>query len=202
VAGLHATTLLPYTVLSGRFHHSIREKIKRSDREPLYFVAWVTSDVAAAVAPGVFPDSEEGLIAVARDPFGDDETLSASLRAGAAGFVLKDAPGEDPIKAVRTVASGDAWLDPTLTGRVLAAYRTQADTTPSRLQPQQKLTARELEVLALVGRRLTNQELAETLHISEVTVKTHLGHIPTKLDLRDRPAAIVYAFDAGLVTPR
>jgi DNA-binding NarL/FixJ family response regulator len=131
----------------------------------------------------------------------DDETLSRALRAGASGFVLKDAPGEDLIKAVHTVAAGEAWLDPAVTGRVLAAYRSQPETTTRRHRPEERLTPRELEVLALVGRGLTNQELAGTLHISEVTVKTHLGHIITKLDLRDRSAAIVYAFDAGLVTP-
>ena len=134
--------------------------------------------------------------------YDDDETLSRSLRAGAAGFVLKDAPGEDLIKAVRTVAAGEAWLDPTVTQRVLSAFRAQPDSAPSRRRPEQTLTARELEVLSLVGRGLTNLELAEALYISEVTVKTHLGHILTKLDLRDRSAAIVYAFDAGLVVPQ
>jgi DNA-binding NarL/FixJ family response regulator len=134
--------------------------------------------------------------------FDDDETLSRSLRAGAAGFVLKDAPAEDLIRAVRTVAAGEAWLDPTVTQRVLAAFRAQPESTSGRLRPEVKLTARELEVLALVGRGLSNRELAESLHISEVTVSTHLGHILTKLDLRDRAAAIVYAFDAELVSPQ
>lgn len=133
--------------------------------------------------------------------YDDDETLSQSLRAGAAGFVLKDAPAEDLIRAVQTVAAGDAWLDSTVTQRVLSAFRAQPDITNNRLQPELKLTPRELEVLALIGRGLNNKELAETLHISEVTVSTHIGHILTKLDLRDRPAAIVYAFDAGLVNP-
>jgi DNA-binding NarL/FixJ family response regulator len=134
--------------------------------------------------------------------YDDDETLSRSLRAGAAGFVLKDAPAEDLIRAVRTVAAGDAWLDPTVTQRVLSAFRAVPDSPSGRLRPELTLTARELEVLALVGRGLSNSELAESLHISEVTVSTHLGHILTKLDLRDRATAIVYAFDAGLVFPQ
>jgi DNA-binding NarL/FixJ family response regulator len=134
--------------------------------------------------------------------FDDDETLSRSLRAGAAGFVLKDAPAEDLIRAVGTVAAGNAWLDPTVTQRVLSTFRARPDATSAGLRPELKLTSRELEVLSLVGRGLSNKELAESLHISEVTVSTHLGHILTKLDLRDRAAAIVYAFDAGLVSPQ
>ena len=133
--------------------------------------------------------------------FDDDEVLSAALRAGAAGFVLKEAPAEDLIRATRAVAQGDAWLDPSVTGRVLAAYR--AGSTPDRAAALQlaELTAREVDVLRLIGRGATNQEIAEQLVISEATVKTHIGHILTKLDLRDRAAAIVFAFDHGLVRP-
>lgn len=133
--------------------------------------------------------------------FDDDELLSGALRAGAAGFVLKDAPAEDLIRAVLRVAHGDSWLDPSVTGRVLDRYRESA---PARVPGDvtvDPLTPREREVLALMGRGLSNAEIAEELYISEVTVKSHVGHIFTKLDLRDRPAAIVYAFDHGLVTP-
>jgi DNA-binding NarL/FixJ family response regulator len=144
------------------------------------------------------PDSPPVLILTT---FDDDEVLSASLRAGASGFQLKDAPGEDLIRAARVVAEGGAWLDPTVTARVLTAYRT----TPSRppVEPRAgTLSDREREVLALIGRGLSNAEIAEELHISEVTVKSHIGHIFTKLDLRDRAAAIVYAFDNGIVEPQ
>lgn len=131
--------------------------------------------------------------------FDDDELLSGALRAGAAGFVLKDAPAEDLIRAVRTVAAGGAWLDPTVTGRVLATYRRS---TPSRADhAAEKLTPRELAVLELVGRGSSNREIADALFISELTVKSHVGHIFTKLNLRDRAAAIVYAFDHGIVRP-
>jgi DNA-binding NarL/FixJ family response regulator len=133
--------------------------------------------------------------------FDDDEILSASLRAGASGFQLKDAPGEDLIRSARTVAEGGAWLDPTVTARVLAAYRTS---TPTRSDGTRiaGLTDREREVLALMGRGLSNAEIAGDLSISEVTVKSHVGHIFNKLDLRDRAAAIVFAFDHGIVEPQ
>jgi DNA-binding NarL/FixJ family response regulator len=131
--------------------------------------------------------------------FDEDEVLSASLRAGASGFVLKDASGAELLKAVKAVAEGGAYLDLAVTHRVLAAFGSLA--SPSLRAPEPLLTPRELEVLKLVGRGLANNEIARELYISEVTVKAHLGHVLTKLGLRDRPAAIVYAFDTGLVAP-
>ena len=110
--------------------------------------------------------------------FDDDEVLAAALRAGASGFQLKDAPGEELILAVRTVAAGDAWLDPSVTGRVLAAFRGAIRNAPRRVgAPETSLTARELDVLKLVARGLSNAEIADRLIIGEVTVKTHLGNI-------------------------
>jgi DNA-binding NarL/FixJ family response regulator len=131
--------------------------------------------------------------------FDDDEVLSASLRAGASGFQLKDAPGAELLKAVKTVAEGGAYLDLAVTHRVLAAFGAHASLTLR--PPDGSLTPRELQVLTLVGRGLANSEIARELYISEVTVKAHLGHVLTKLGLRDRAAVIVYAFDTGLVTP-
>jgi DNA-binding NarL/FixJ family response regulator len=131
--------------------------------------------------------------------FDDDEALSGALRAGAAGFLLKDAPAEELIRAVRLVAEGGAYLDPAVTGRVLAAYRATAPPAdPARLAD---LTPRELDVLRLIGRGATNEEIGERLAIGEATVKTHVGRIFDKLGLRDRAAAIVFAFDHGLVRP-
>ena len=132
--------------------------------------------------------------------FDDDEVLSAALRAGASGFVLKDASPEDIMRAVRAVASGDGWLDPAVTARVLAAYRRPEPAAAA--VAVEELTAREADVLRLIGRGLTNTEIAETLYVSEGTVKTHIGHVFAKLGLRDRAAAIVWAFDHGLVNPR
>jgi DNA-binding NarL/FixJ family response regulator len=131
--------------------------------------------------------------------FDDDEVLSGALRAGASGFVLKDASAEDLMRAVRAVAAGDGWLDPTVTGRVLAAYRTPATATLPANGIAEELTARETDVLRLIGRGATNAEIADSLYVSEGTVKTHIGHVFAKLGLRDRAAAIVWAFDHGLV---
>lgn len=134
--------------------------------------------------------------------FDDDDVLSAALRAGAAGFLLKDSPGEELIRAATRVAAGDAWLDPAVTGRVLATYREgtrhQSGADARRVE---ELTPRELEVLRLVGRGLSNSEVAEELFVSEATVKTHVGNVFMKLGVRDRAAAIVFAFDHGVVRP-
>lgn len=132
--------------------------------------------------------------------FEDEEILAGALRAGAAGFLLKGVPVEDLQRAVRTVAEGGSWLDPTVTGRVLAAYREGA-VPPSPGSVVAVLTPREREVLALIGAGLSNSEIAEHLTLGEGTVKTHVGHVFAKLALRDRAAAVVFAFDHGLVRP-
>ncbi|MDQ1106483.1 DNA-binding NarL/FixJ family response regulator [Nocardioides zeae] len=130
--------------------------------------------------------------------FDDDELLSGALRAGAAGFCLKDTPADDLVRAAHAVAAGASWLDPTVTGRVLATYRAVAPASSVGLDV---LTQRETEVLRAIGRGLTNGEIAAELTISELTVKSHVGRIFTKLGLRDRAAAVVHAFDTGLVRP-
>ena len=134
--------------------------------------------------------------------FDDEELLSGALRAGAAGFQLKDAPGEEIVRAIRTVAAGEAWLDPGVTERVLQTYRSSAPSAKETSDRIGELTQREAEVLQLIGRGMSNTEIAGDLFISEVTVKSHIGHIFTKLGLRDRAAAIVFAFDNGLVAPQ
>jgi DNA-binding NarL/FixJ family response regulator len=131
--------------------------------------------------------------------FNEDELLSGALRAGAAGFVLKDSSAEELIRAVRAVARGDSYLDPAVTSRVLSTYRRSPAGAPEAVT---ELTARELDVLTLIGRGRSNSEIADDLFISGVTVKTHIGRIFTKLNLRDRAAAIVYAYDHGIVAPR
>jgi DNA-binding NarL/FixJ family response regulator len=159
--------------------------------------------------PGV--DGVSATEALRRDPdappvlvlttFEDDEVLAGALRAGAAGFLLKGVPAEDLQRAVRTVAAGDSWLDPAVTGRVLATYRD--GTTPAGPGPEvDLLTPREREVLALIGAGMSNSEIADQLVLGEGTVKTHIGHVFAKLGLRDRAAAVVFAFDHGLVVPR
>lgn len=134
--------------------------------------------------------------------FGEDEVLSGALRAGASGFQLKDAPGEDLIRATRAVAQGDGWLDPAVTARVLGTYRTATKSDAAVVRDLERITPREREVLQRIGTGATNTEIAAELVVSEVTVKSHISHIFTKLGLRDRAEAIVYAFDNGLVQPR
>jgi DNA-binding NarL/FixJ family response regulator len=132
--------------------------------------------------------------------FDDDEMLSGALRAGANGFILKDSSAEDLVAAVRTVAEGGSWLDPAVTERVLTRFRESAD-APAGGAHEALLTAREKEVLHAMACGLTNSEIAATLFISELTVKSHIGRIFVKLGLRDRAAAVVYAFDHGIVRP-
>lgn len=132
--------------------------------------------------------------------FNEDDLLSGVLRAGAAGFVLKDSSAEELIRAVRAVAHGDSYLDPAVTARVLSTYRKSA-AGPSQVQVSE-LTGRELDVLTLIGKGRTNAEIAAELFISGVTVKSHIGRIFDKLRLRDRAAAIVYAYDHGIVAPQ
>jgi DNA-binding NarL/FixJ family response regulator len=135
--------------------------------------------------------------------FNEDELLSGALRAGAAGFVLKDSSAEELIRAVQAVARGDSYLDPAVTSRVLSTYRkTAAGALDKQGNNIAELTARELDVLTLIGKGLSNNEIADELFISGVTVKSHIGRIFVKLDLRDRAAAIVYAYDNGIVAPR
>ncbi|WP_028920946.1 response regulator [Pseudonocardia acaciae] len=133
--------------------------------------------------------------------FGEDSVLATALRAGASGFCVKDAPAEDIQRAVRAVAAGDGWLDPTVCGRVLRRYRDDPATDPEARRRLESLTVRELEVLRLIGRGLTNIEIAGRLFVGEGTVKTHVGRIFAKLDVRDRAAAVVLAFDHGVVRP-
>ena len=132
--------------------------------------------------------------------FDDDEVLAGILRAGASGFVLKGVPAEDLHRAVRVVADGGAWLDPAVTGRVLAIYRSATPPRSGRDADLEALTSREREVLALIGEGKTNAEIAAQLYVGEGTVKTHINHVFTKLQLRDRAAAVVFAFDHDLVT--
>jgi DNA-binding NarL/FixJ family response regulator len=133
--------------------------------------------------------------------FDDDAVLAGMLRAGAAGFVLKGVAAQELQRAVRAVAGGGAWLDPAVTGRVLAIYRSAAPpASAADTAGLGTLTSREREVLALIGRGRTNGEIAAELFVSEGTVKTHINHLFTKLRLRDRAAAVVFAFDHDLVT--
>ena len=132
-----------------------------------------------------------------------DEYVHEALRAGASGFILKDAPPEQLVAAIRVVASGDALLSPAITKRVIEEFiRRPPSTIPPELPPKvAELTARELEVLGFMARGLSNAEIAKDLFVSETTVKTHVARILMKLDLRDRVQAVVFAYETGIVQP-
>lgn len=131
--------------------------------------------------------------------FDHDEYVVEALRAGASGFLLKDAPPEELVRAVRVVAAGDALLAPTVTRRLLDRVVAQLAVAPTPDPQLGQLTEREREVLQLVARGRSNGEIAAELHLSETTVKTHVSHVLVKLDLRDRVQAVVLAYESGLV---
>ncbi|GAA4854779.1 response regulator [Saccharopolyspora rosea] len=130
-----------------------------------------------------------------------DEYALAALRGGASGFLLKDTPPEDLVSAVRAVASGDAVVSPSVTKRLLDRFLGGSGGQLRDPSVLDVLTGREREVLVLVAKGLSNSEIAERLFLSEATVKTHLGRILSKLDLRDRVQAVVLAYETGLVKP-
>jgi DNA-binding NarL/FixJ family response regulator len=132
-----------------------------------------------------------------------DEYAHAALRAGASGFLLKDAPTADLLSAIRAVASGDAVVAPSTTRRLLASIAHQLPVAETNAPPPRlrSLTPREREVLIAVARGLSNAEIADELVLSEATVKTHVGRILAKLELRDRVQIVIYAYDRGLVAP-
>jgi DNA-binding NarL/FixJ family response regulator len=134
-----------------------------------------------------------------------DEYVYAALRAGASGFLLKDTPPADLLSAIRSVASGDAVVAPSVTRRLLSTYAHRLPTSghPDRDQNERLalLTAREREVLLQVASSRSNAEIAEHLVLSEATVKSHVGRILAKLELRDRVQIVVFAYETGLITP-
>jgi DNA-binding NarL/FixJ family response regulator len=130
-----------------------------------------------------------------------DEYVYAALRAGAAGFLLKGAPTEQLVEAIRVVAAGDALLAPAVTRRLISEFaRRVGPDTPSG--PLADLTGRELEVLRLLARGLSNGEIAAELVLGEATVKTHVARVLMKLGLRNRVQAVIYAYETGVVSPR
>jgi DNA-binding NarL/FixJ family response regulator len=142
----------------------------------------------------------EGVRVVMLTTFDLDEYVYEALRAGASGFVLKDAPADQLLTAIRVVAEGEALLAPSITRRLIAEYarRPRAAGRPDQLS---ELTERELEVMRLMAGGLSNAEIAEHLIVGEATIKTHVSRILAKLGLRDRTQAVVLAYESGLVQP-
>ncbi len=133
--------------------------------------------------------------------FERDDYIVEALRAGASGFLLKNAPPDDLVEAIHVVAGGDALLAPSVTRRLVSQLASQTLVAPPPAAELEALTEREAEVLTLVARGLSNAEIAEALVVGEATVKTHVSRILTKLDLRDRVQAVIYAYEHGLVRP-
>ena len=131
--------------------------------------------------------------------FDMDEYVYDALRAGASGFLLKDVPPEQLVAGIRAVAQGDALLAPSVTRRVIEEFVRRPPSSVQTIPPEVgELTARELEVLKLVAKGLSNAEIAKELFVSETTVKTHVAHMLTKLGVRDRVQAVVLAYECGL----
>lgn len=131
-----------------------------------------------------------------------DEYVYESLRAGASGFLLKRTPADELVRGIRVVAEGDALLEPSVTRRLLASFADKGGRSAVDTRALDDLTDREREVLGLIARGLSNSEIAESLFLSEGTVKTHVKRIFAKLGVRDRAQAVVFAYEAGLVEPQ
>jgi DNA-binding NarL/FixJ family response regulator len=150
---------------------------------------------------GYVTDGGDGPRVLILTTFDLDDYVYDALRAGASGFLLKDAPAADLVSAVRVVAAGDALLAPSVTRRLIAEFaaRSRPGRSGARHDALAQLTPRETEVLRLIARGRSNTEIAEDLFVAEQTVKTHVGRILSKLDLRDRAQAVVVAYESGLV---
>ena len=133
--------------------------------------------------------------------FERDEYIFEALRSGASGFMLKNAAPEELIEAVRVVAGGNSLLAPSVTRRVIEEFAQRPRAGRRRARRLNGLTEREREVLGLLARGKSNAEIANELYVGEATVKTHVSNILTKLDLRDRVQAVVFAYESGLIRP-
>jgi DNA-binding NarL/FixJ family response regulator len=157
--------------------------------------------ILSAAAPGPPAPGECRPRVLMLTTFDLDDYVYEALRAGASGFLLKDATAAELVHAVRTVAGGDALLAPSVTRRLIADFVRRPGSSGPVPATLGTLTSRETEVLRLIARGLSNAEISGTLVIAEQTAKTHIGRILAKLGLRDRAQAVVLAYESGLVTP-
>jgi DNA-binding NarL/FixJ family response regulator len=179
--------------------------------EALRLLAHTGADVVVMDIRMPVMDGVEATRALCREPggprvlvlttFDTDADAFAALRAGASGFLLKNVPPEELLSAIRVVALGEAVVAPRITRRLLDRFAGQLTVPSTEDNRIGQLTDREREVLLLVAQGLSNAEIAERLFVAETTVKTHVGRILTKLDLRDRVQAVVLAYETGLIRP-
>jgi DNA-binding NarL/FixJ family response regulator len=148
----------------------------------------------------ILADAQAATAVLILTTFDLDEYVYAALRGGASGFLLKDAPPEQLIAAIHTLAAGDALIAPAITKRLIVQFARAAPGSGPSAAALEELTARELEVLVLIARGLSNREIASALVLSEATVKTHVKRVLAKLGVRDRVHAVVLAYESGLVT--
>lgn len=153
-------------------------------------------EAAATILSGPSPTRPRVLMLTT---FDIDDYVYEALRVGASGFMLKDAPSDELARAVRVVAAGDSLLAPSVTKRLIAEVTQRRSTVPRESPRLRELTPREVEVLELIAAGLSNQEIADRLFVAEQTVKTHVSRVLTKLDLRDRAQAVVFAYEHGVV---
>jgi DNA-binding NarL/FixJ family response regulator len=160
----------------------------------------VMDGLAAARQVLLAPANHERSRVIMLTTFDLDEYVYEALRSGASGFLLKDCPGDDLVRAVRVIAAGDALLAPSVTRRLISDFSRQRR-VKAPVAALEVLTPREREVLELIARGLSNAEISETLVVAPQTTKSHVGHILAKLNLRDRAQAVVVAYESGLVRP-
>jgi DNA-binding NarL/FixJ family response regulator len=148
----------------------------------------------------IVAESRDAVRVLMLTTFANDQYVYDSLRAGASAFLLKDAPPEELVAAIAVVARGDALLSPAVTRSVVEAFVRSSPNRPELAAALEELTTREREVLQLLARGRSNAEIAKDLVVSEATVKTHVGHVLMKLGVRDRVQAVIFAYEAGVVT--
>ena len=181
-------------------NQAVRLAQQRSPDVVLMDVRMPALDGIAATRLLAGPEAPRPMRVVILTTYDLDEYVFDALAAGASGFLLKDVPPEELVEGVRLVAAGDGLLAPAVTRRLIEAFAQQYRPRVAP-PPISTITPRELEVLKLVARGLTNAEIAESLYLSENTVKTHVTHLLGKLALRDRVQAVIYAYEAGVVEP-
>jgi DNA-binding NarL/FixJ family response regulator len=184
---------------AGNGHEAVEETVRAQPDVVLMDVRMPELDGIEATRRLVAAGSSAKVVMLTT--FDLDEYVYSALRAGASGFVLKDIPPEHLVTGIRAVARGDALLSPSVTRKLIEEFVRRPDPPSATLSTLAELTPRELEVLELIARGLSNAEIAGELFVGEPTVKTHVAHVLAKLRLRDRVQAAVLAYESGLVQP-